>query len=259
VLKHRQAYWAFRKMGLRGLFIHLMTRVLGDAHFLRPASSIDFRALEMDQFQTLEQLLHSLLPKVPMATIQGALLDAEKFHDSIERSSAISMEFPDRWNSGTHLQILLYAFVRLTRPSVVVETGTANGASANSIAGALHANNFGRLFTFDLEITNAPLVSKNLRGRIEFVHTNGTESFLRNYMLPHMSHRHISLFLHDADHSYLGQMQDYAVAKELKFSYIFSDDVDTSLAFCDFAGEFGKIFFDAPKFIGCYINSKELR
>jgi hypothetical protein len=138
----------------------------------------------------------------------------------------------------------------------VVETGTANGASANSIAGALEANNFGKLFTFDVEISGAPLVSKELRKRIEFVQTDGTDSFLHKHMASRMPRNGTSLFLHDADHSYLGQMQDYFVAKDLGFNFIFSDDIDTSLAFCDFAGSAGKVFFDAPKFIGCYLNTK---
>jgi hypothetical protein len=256
MLKHKSAYWAFKKKGISGLLVHLVTRVFGDAHFLRPASSIDFKATKMDQFQSLDELLYSLLPTVPKEEISATLAEAENFLKSHMAVPASNMEFPDRWNSGRHLQLLLYSFIRIARPETVVETGTANGASANAIAGALEANNFGTLFTFDIEISGAPLVSQELRGRIEFVRTDGSDVFLHDYMMQKMPSNGRSLFLHDADHSYFGQIKDYLVASELNFDYIFSDDVDTSLAFCDFANSDGKVFFDAPKFIGCYLNTK---
>jgi hypothetical protein len=59
-----------------------------------------------------------------------------------------------------------------------------------------------------------------------------------------------SILLHDADHSYLGQISDFETALKENFNYLVSDDVDTSLAFCDLFGELGKIYFDAPKLIG---------
>lgn len=48
----------------------------------------------------------------------------------------------------------------------------------------------------------------------------------------------------------LANKSDYRLAKEIGFDYILSDDIDTSLAFCDFAGRAGHVFYDAPKFIG---------
>jgi len=254
MLKNKSAYWAFKKKGVSGLLVHLIVRVFGDAHFLRPASSIDFKAKKMDQFQSLDELLYSLLPDTPKDEVLAKMAEARNFLNSRDVLGAQNMEFPDRWNSGHHLQLLLYTFVRIVRPEIVVETGTANGASANAIAGALEANGLGKLFTFDIEISGAPLVSKGLRKRIEFVRTDGSDTYLREYMFQRMPVHGKSLFLHDADHSYVGQMKDYLTASGLQFNFIFSDDVDTSLAFCDFAGSAGKVFFDAPKFIGCYFN-----
>lgn len=259
MLKHKSAYWAFKNKGAFGLLVHLVTRVFGDAHFLRPASSIDFKANKMDQFQSLDELLFSLLPDVPKNKVSDLLREAEDFLESHAARAASNMEFPNRWNSGRHLQLLLYSFIRIVRPEIVVETGTANGASANAIAGALDANKHGRLFTFDIEISGAPLVSKDLRSRIEFVRTDGSDSFLHQYMEHRIPETGKTLFLHDADHSYLGQIKDYRVASKLNFDYIFSDDIDTSLAFCDFAQSKGKVFFDAPKFIGCFVNNKRVK
>lgn len=256
MLQHKSAYWALKNKGFSGLVVHLTTRILGDAHFLRPASSIDFKALKMDQFVSLQSLISSLVPHLDLNEIRSKLAEAEEFLNSQKAQDTASMEFPDRWNSGLHLQLLLFAFIRLTRPEIVVETGTANGASANAIAGALKKNNFGKLITFDIEKSGAPLVSSEFRTWIDFVQTDGSDTFLKKYMAQLMPESEPALFLHDADHSYLGQIKDYHAAKELDFNYIFSDDVDTSLAFCDFAGSSGKVFFDAPKFIGCFSNKE---
>jgi hypothetical protein len=256
VLQHKSAYWALKNKGFSGLIVHLTTRIFGEAHFLRPASSIDFKSLKMDQFISLQTLIGSLLPHVDVDEIKSKLAESEEFLKAQEVRGSGSLEFPDRWNSGIHLQLLLFAFVRLAKPEIVVETGTANGASANAIAGALKKNNFGKLITFDIEKSGAPLVADGLRSWIEFVQTDGSDTFLKNYMSQMMPKSEPTLFLHDADHSYLGQIKDYHAAKELSFSYIFSDDVDTSLAFCDFAGSSGKVFFDAPKFIGCLVNKE---
>ena len=46
---------------------------------------------------------------------------------------------------------LLHAFVRSTKPKVVVETGTHKGFSSLMIASALRHNGAGRLYTVDLE------------------------------------------------------------------------------------------------------------
>lgn len=254
MLQHKSAYWALKNKGFSGLVVHLTTRLLGDAHFLRPASSIDFKALKMEQFISLQQMISSLLPNLDVNEIRSKLAESEEFLNSLEDQDSVNLEFPDRWNSGRHLQLLLFAFIRLVKPEIVVETGTANGASANAIAGALKKNNYGKLITFDIEKSGAPLVSDDFRSWIDFVQTDGSDTFLKNYMAGLMSVSEPTLFLHDADHSYLGQIKDYHAAKELDFNFIFSDDVDTSLAFCDFAGESGKVFFDAPKFIGCHVN-----
>jgi len=231
--------------------VHLMTRVFGDAHYLRPASSVDFKGHGMAVFQNLEDLLGSICGGKSKNEITNAVTEAENFFKAQPSLDSANLEFPDRWNSGQHLQLLLYSFIRLNQIETIVETGTANGASALAIAGALEANQRGDLFTFDIETSGAPLVPNHLRHRIEFIKTDGTPAFLFNFLESKVDPSKKSLFLHDADHSYLGQFSDFEVAKKLQFNFIFSDDIDTSLAFCDFAGSNGKVFFDAPKFIGC--------
>lgn len=254
MLEKKAAYLALKRGGVGALGVHVVTRFLGDAHFLRPASSIDFRAHRMESSETIHELLMSLLPSKSPDEVSEALLEAESFlHNQLESSNS-SLLFPNRWNSGKGLQTLLYAFVRLQSIELVVETGTANGASTLAISGGLHANRSGRLYSLDIEPATASLVPDFLRDRIEFVRTDGSQDFLVKTLKKLNPKAHNSLFLHDADHSYLGQINDFESAQALGFQYIFSDDIDSSLAFCDFAGTEGKIFFDSPKFIGCYVN-----
>lgn len=63
----------------------------------------------------------------------------------------------------------------------------------------------------------------------------------------------LQIFLHDSDHSYPNQMSDYETAKELGFNLLVSDDVDASLAFCDFSGKEGSIMLDGSKIIGVQV------
>ncbi len=254
MFREKSALYALRSRGVRGLGVHVITRLLGDAHFLRPASSIDFRGCGMQAYEDLQGLIMSLLPAKSQDEVSSALLEAENFLQDQASASRGRIEYPDRWNSGEGLKKLLYAVVRLESIELVVETGTANGASALAISGGLHANGFGQLFSFDVNQSSARLVPEFLRDSVHFIQTDGSRQFLEAKLATLKPWEKKSLFLHDADHSYLGQMSDFEVARDSGFSYIFSDDVDASLAFCDFAGPKGKIFYDSPKFIGCYLN-----
>ena len=247
---------AMRDGGLRAGLAHIFARILGDPRFLRPASSIDFRHFGLDSSPTLNDFIGNLIPEKSSIEIENALRDSITGIDTLMSNSSEELVFPERWNSGRNLQYLLSAMVILLKPSVVVETGSANGASATAICFALHRNQFGHLWSYDIESEVGQLVPDHLRGRVSFVKVSGVESDFRAELQKLDFKSESSIFLHDSDHSYLGQKSDYLLAKASGFSYILSDDVDTSLAFCDFAGNAGKIFFDAPKFIGAVQGSK---
>ena len=89
-----------------------------------------------------------------------------------------------------------------------------------------------------------------MRSRVSFIQVSGDEKDFKKKLQDLEFDSEPSIFLHDADHSYLGQESDYRLAEEMGFDLILSDDVDASLAFCDFAGSKGQVFYDAPKFIG---------
>ena len=247
---------ALRYGGMRAGLAHISARIFGDPRFLRPASSIDFRHFGLNSSDTLNQFIKVLLPSKSENEISEALSTARTGIDLLITNRPIELEFPERWNSGKNLQYFLGAMVILLKPSVVVETGTANGASAAAICFALDRNQIGHLWSYDIESEVGQLVPNHLRDRVSFVKVSGVESDFRAELQKLDFKSKPSIFLHDSDHSYLGQKSDYLLAGASGFSYILSDDVDTSLAFCDFAGNAGKIFFDAPKFIGAVQGSK---
>jgi cephalosporin hydroxylase len=144
----------------------------------------------------------------------------------------------------------MYTMTRLVKPMNVLETGTANGASALAICGAMSQNGFGVLHSVDIRDSTAELVPEKIRSHLMLVRTNGLPSELERYVREKKIGGKNSIFLHDADHSYLGQISDFEIAASQNFDFMISDDVDTSLAFCDLFGAQGKIYFDAPKMIG---------
>ena len=250
MIKRKTLSVALRHSGIRGGVAHLIARVFGEPRFLRPASSIDFRHFGLRPSVTLNELIHSLAPQFSEPQIDNALNKSIIGVDNLMGAASGELGFPERWNSGRNLQYLLGALIILLKPKVVVETGSANGASALAICFGLDHNKFGHLWSFDIEQETGQLVPDFLRSRVSFIQVSGDEKDFRKNLLALDLDSATSIFLHDSDHSYLGQESDYRVAKEIGFDYILSDDIDTSLAFCDFAGRAGQIFYDAPKFIG---------
>lgn len=255
-MRNKTVSIALRHGGLRAGLAHLSARVLGDPRFLRPTSTIDFRHFGLNSSATLEGFIKELIPSKSDADIKRALNDCKKGIVALEKVNLNKLSFPERWNSGNNLQLLIAAVVLLLKPTVVVETGSANGASAAAICFALERNQVGHLWSYDIESVVGQLVPDNLRPRVTFVKVTGAEKDLKNELEKLDLESGVSIFLHDSDHSYRGQKSDYTIAQKLGFTYILSDDVDASLAFCDFAREHGFVFYDIPKFIGAVLGSK---
>jgi hypothetical protein len=178
--------------------------------------------------------------------------EAVQINSIIElRSKESENTFPENWNSEEQLRVALYLLVRILKPALVVETGTANGSSAAAICAGMSANNFGALVSVDVKDSSAQLVAENHRNFLHLRKTNGTEKELREICETAAAEwKGVKMFLHDSDHSYFGQYSDYKIAESLGFEIILSDDIDASLAFSDFAGTAGKALFDTRKIIG---------
>jgi predicted O-methyltransferase YrrM len=251
--RNKAIYSAYKQGGIGMALAHLSGRVFGISKFLRPASTIDFRKAELKSAKSARELISLLITN--HKDIDSALEAAKKLLILNLPQKTGKLHEPSRWNSGLELQQILIALVILTKPEVVVETGTANGASAAAILAGLEYNKAGHLWSFDIKPANPVLVDESLKQRATFVKVSGKENDLLKQLLDiKKSNKGFSIFLHDADHSFLGQQSDYKLAKNNGFDLILSDDIDASLAFCEFAKAQGVTLYDAPKFIGAVRN-----
>jgi predicted O-methyltransferase YrrM len=253
----RHAVQAFKRDGLKGLLSHCTSRVFGRPYLIVSASSIDFRNSGLMCTRNEFDFIHALLPNLNSDLINEALNFARSLPE-LKIPTNVDLEFPESWNSGSGLQHVMAALVWLLNPRLVVETGTANGASALAITAAMHARKNGRLLSLDTSDCEAKLVPAHLKSYVDFIRVNGSAENLREVIRKEKSNGEVSIFLHDADHSYLGQKTDYQIARELNFDLIISDDVDTSLAFIDFVGTLGVVLYDVPKFIGGLLENEAL-
>ena len=253
-MESRRAISFAKKGGIKDLISHLTGRLFGVPQYIRSASTIDFRLANLRPSTSIEEFISNLLPNISFAKIKNSVAQAKSAIDELNKIPASELNAPERWNSGKDLQYILTSLILIKKPKVVVETGTANGASAAAIALGIKLNSFGHAWSFDISDINPVLIPKELRSFITLVKTTGTRTELIN-QISKIGNLDNAIFLHDSDHSYVGQNSDYNVAEKLGFDLILSDDIDASMAFCDFAKNRGIIYFDAPKFIGAVKNN----
>ena len=230
---------ALKISGILGLLRFLIARSFGQSNFIRPASTVDIRRAGLDFSHDVRDFVATLLGDSKDKLTEEIMSEAMQVNSMIEsRAKESKNAFPENWNSEEQLRVTLYLLVRILKPALVVETGTANGSSA-------------ALVSVDIKDSKAKLVAENHRGFLHLRKTTGTEKELREICEEAATKwRGVKLFLHDSDHSYFGQYSDYKIAADLGFDLILSDDIDASLAFADFAGKDGKALFDTRKIIG---------
>jgi len=149
--------------------------------------------------------------------------------------------------------VSLYAFVRLMRPEIIVETGCTPGKFSAFILRALDRNRFGHLWTIDLPLpeiegtiaasstthfvrpAGAPpnwAVPEWLRGRQTLILAPAQE------VLPKLLRElgSVSLFIHDSDHSYSHMRWELETAYAFLQlgGFIWCDDISTNTAWFDF-------------------------
>jgi hypothetical protein len=243
--------------GFLGLVRFVIARIVGQSNMIRPASTVDIRRSGLYFSHDVIGFVTSLLGESKDLLTEDMMLEAAQINSVIElRAKESENAFPENWNSEEQLRVALYLLVRLLKPALVIETGTANGSSAAAVCAGLSANNFGALISVDVKESSATLVAENHRSFLHLRKTNGTNQELREICETAVDKWNgVKIFLHDSDHSYFGQYSDYKIAADLGFDIILSDDVDASLAFADFAGRAGKALFDTRKIIGGMRNS----
>ena len=142
------------------------------------------------------------------------------------------------------LVTMVGALVRLVAPSVMVEIGVAQGVTTAVTLAAMERNGAGELYSIDL-----PRLAERER---EFVGRAVPEELRERWtlllgpsrqVLPELVDRlpPVDLFLHDADHTYASQLEEYRTAWPhlRRGGVLVSDDVGNP-AFIEFAAEAGE-------------------
>lgn len=151
----------------------------------------------------------------------------------------------------------IYALIRIIKPQVAVETGTANGYSTSFILKAMERNKKGMLYSVDFpEIegkdyspdefykekggavvpknkTSGWLVPDGLKARLKLF-TGRSQDVLPG-ILPELGE--IDLFFHDSEHTYKAMMDEFHIAwRYLRDrGVLLAHDVNWNKAFTDYA------------------------
>ena len=124
-----------------------------------------------------------------------------------------------------------YMLCRLIKPTIVVETGVANGFSSYSIIRALDKNENGALWSIDYpptETFESGWMCKNQeRPRWNLISGKSSDKLLKLLS----SLKKIDCFFHDSDHSYKNELFEYRLAWEYlrKGGVLFSDDINDAI------------------------------
>lgn len=245
----------YKLSGIGGLLLHYLSKFLPLNRFNRQATLLDFRIHELQFAADVWQMLTSI--QIEYSSEQISQIESE-FKEFIEIQGFQTTEekFPHNWNSGESLRLLLFAFIRLMRPDFVVEIGTANGYSTSAIAYAYELNGSGKVYSFDIRNSSAPYVLQSSKPYVKLHVVEEDPDALLTTLQSLQLNTGKGFYFHDADHSYFGQHNDIEIARKLGFKYYVSDDVETSMVFCERAEKNGSsVLFDGRKFIGVSLIS----
>jgi predicted O-methyltransferase YrrM len=148
----------------------------------------------------------------------------------------------DHYGARPELATIMRAVVRLAKPAIAVETGVAQGVTTAVTLQAMADNGTGRLYSIDLPPLTADkayigsLVPERLRSR--WTLRTGPSRHELPGLLAELGA--IDLFLHDADHTYEAQTEEYEQAwpRLRPGGLLVSDDI-VNPAFMDFAARVG--------------------
>jgi predicted O-methyltransferase YrrM len=140
------------------------------------------------------------------------------------------------WRMELDHAAVLYALVRIRKPSVVVETGIADGFSSRVLLSALAANGSGRLVSLDVRSGTGGLVPPELRDAWRPVIVPPRNG-IRGLAEVLRSEGPIDLFLHDSRHTYGHMLREFRTAwpRLRPGGLLLSDDADSTFSFLDFA------------------------
>jgi O-antigen/teichoic acid export membrane protein len=166
---------------------------------------------------------------------EPALESIESEVSSALAASQSGRPLSPKYNADFGLARCAYLVCRLLRPTLVVETGVANGVTSAFILRALAENGHGTLHSIDLpplggvsDRAVGKLIPNRLRGRWQ-LHVGSSRRELPNVV----DGKAVDVFLHDSVHTYRTMSWEFAtVWPRLKSGgVLLSDDVQDNKAF----------------------------
>lgn len=218
------------------------------AAFKRDRSGVSVRDLiknDVAYSQTLD-LLVKLFPDNPQ--VSEIYNSGTKFYQELLQRQ--DLRSPQIWNAGPNLCTFLYTITNILKPKIVVETGVANGFTTLSILKGLESTD-GELHSFDIDKD-----TKEIGRNYPNWHWHQIDSLnpLKSIKKSMNKIEAVDLWVHDSDHSYFWQWNEYKIAKiKLNRSgMLISDDIDFSRAWSQISSTFSDsyVLFDHFKFIG---------
>ena len=139
--------------------------------------------------------------------------------------------FKQVFDLGDSMGLLIYCYVRLVRPRIVIETGVAAGVSTSILLEALRKNgNNGQLVSIDVTEKVGEVIPTHLKvnWKLEVLDKRSYENSLISLL--DLNHD-CELFLHDSNHSVEWQIFEFtkALDKLKNCSVLFFDDVAPAL------------------------------
>jgi predicted O-methyltransferase YrrM len=148
--------------------------------------------------------------------------------------------YPPFYDVGQATAFAIYAHVRARRPTHVLETGVANGASTFFILHALRQNGVGHLHSIDISRDVGQVLTAEERDGwdLRVLDRSPADGHLRNSILTLPA---LDLFIHDSDHSYDWMRREFLLAWErlAPGGWIASDDAQYSYAYMEFCQKRG--------------------
>jgi hypothetical protein len=212
------------------------------------------------------QLLHSppeLIEKI-VGDLQESSLVARLSQSVADVSLFAEAKF-EGIESFSLFRTMLYTVVRLTRPTLFIETGVLNGFSSAFILQAMKDNDHGRLISIDLPSRGLNLdcqgtadlpdgkepgwaIPEYLRARHE-LRLGRAERLLPEFVLTHGAP---DIFMHDSDHSFTHMIMEVSLVwAHMEKGLVIADNVEQNDAFQVFARATGEPYlvvssFDEP-------------